>query len=148
LIWRRFINSRRQWAFLSSHSILDFSELHAMPNPFGTPEISVQDVQKKQQAGEALILLDVREPAELQKAYIEADNVIPVPMSEIAARQLEALPEEVQDKDREIVVFCHHGMRSAQVTAWLRQKGWTNVASMIGGIDAWANEIDPDVGTY
>jgi rhodanese-related sulfurtransferase len=119
-----------------------------MPNPFGAPEISVQDVQKKQQAGEPFVWLDVREPAELQKAYIEEDNVIPVPMSEIAARQLDALPEEAQDKETEIIVFCHHGVRSAQVTAWLRQQGWTDVKSMAGGIDAWASEIDPDVGTY
>lgn len=119
-----------------------------MPNPFGAPEISVQEVHKKQQAGDAFILLDVREPVEWQKASIEEDNVLTVSMSEIAARQLEALPEELEDKDAEVIVFCHHGMRSAQVTMWLQRQGWTNVKSMAGGIDAWANEIDPAVGTY
>jgi len=54
----------------------------------------------------------------------------------------------LQDKNAEIVVFCHKGVRSAQVTMWLKQQGWTNVLSMAGGIDAWAKQVDPDGGMY
>jgi rhodanese-related sulfurtransferase len=119
-----------------------------MSNPFGAPEISVQDVEKKRQAGESFVWLDVREPNEMQLAYIEDERVVELPMSQLAAQQLNAIPEEMEDKETEVIVFCHKGMRSAQVTAWLRQNGWTNVRSMTGGIGTWADEIDESVGTY
>jgi adenylyltransferase/sulfurtransferase len=119
-----------------------------MSNPFGAPEISVQEVEQKRQDGEEFIWLDVREPHELQVAYIDDERIVELPMSQLAARQLDALPEELEDKNAEVIVFCHKGTRSAQVTAWLRQQGWTNVSNMTGGIDAWAEEIDPDVGSY
>jgi rhodanese-related sulfurtransferase len=119
-----------------------------MPNPFGAPEISVQAVDQKRQAGEEFVWLDVREPNELQLAYIADQRVVELPMSQLAAQQLDAIPEELADKETQVIVFCHKGMRSAQVTAWLRQNGWTNVTNMTGGIDAWAQEIDDSVGMY
>lgn len=119
-----------------------------MPNPFGAPEISVQEVEAKRKAGEQFIWLDVREPQEYTQVHIDDERVLNVPLSELAARQLTALPAPAQDKDAPIVAFCHHGGRSAQVTAWLRQQGWTNVVNMTGGIHAWAQSIDPAVGTY
>ncbi|MFN8491798.1 MAG: rhodanese-like domain-containing protein [Caldilineaceae bacterium] len=119
-----------------------------MPNPFGAPEISVQAVEAKRKAGEQFVWLDVREPQEYNHVRIHDERVVNVPLSELAARQLAALPPALQDKNTEVVTFCHHGMRSAQVTAWLRQQGWTNVVNMTNGIDAWAREIDPSVGTY
>lgn len=119
-----------------------------MPNPFGAPEISVQAVEEKRKAGEQFVWLDVREPQEYSQVYIDDARVVNVPLSDLAARQLVALPAAAQDKNTEIITFCHHGMRSAQVTAWLRQQGWTNVVNMANGIDAWAREIDPSVGTY
>lgn len=119
-----------------------------MPNPYGAPEISVQDVSQKRAAGDEFIWLDVREPEEFLAASIKDDAVIQLPLSELAARQLEALPDAAQDKDAEIIVGCHHGTRSAQVVMWLRQQGWTNVWNMEGGIDAWAGEVDPEVGVY
>lgn len=118
-----------------------------MPNPFGAPEISVQEVGEKYKAGESFVLLDVREPKEYFVS-IHNDNVLQVPLSEIAARQLKAIPTELADKEQEIIVFCHHGMRSAQATLWLTQQGWINVKNMDGGIAAWAQEIDSSVGTY
>jgi rhodanese-related sulfurtransferase len=54
----------------------------------------------------------------------------------------------VQAKETEIVVMCHHGVRSAQVVSWLRQQGWTNVWNLSGGIDAYARDVDPAVGFY
>jgi rhodanese-related sulfurtransferase len=119
-----------------------------MPNPYGAPEISVQEVYDKQQAGESFLWLDVREANEIDAVRIVDDSIIYLPLSELAAQKLNALPPEVLDKNAEIIVFCHRGSRSAQVVAWLRQQGWTNAVNMDGGIDAWAKEIDPDVGTY
>jgi rhodanese-related sulfurtransferase len=119
-----------------------------MPNPYGAPEISVQEVSAKLKAGEDFVWLDVREPAEWQVASIEDPRVAMVSLSELSARQLDAVPEEAQDKATEIIVFCHHGLRSAQVTTWLRQQGWSHVTNMTGGIAAWAAEVDPSVGSY
>ena len=119
-----------------------------MPNPYGAPEVTVREVNEKRQAGESFIWLDVREPNEVAMVQIVDERVAILPLSELAQRQLAALPAQAQAQEAEIVVFCHHGMRSAQVTAWLRQQGWTNVTSMAGGVAAWAQEIDPTIGTY
>ncbi len=119
-----------------------------MPNPYGAPEISVQDVSAKIDNGETFILLDVRERHELTQASMAEGMFEIVPLSELAQKQLDALTPALLDKDAEIVAFCHRGVRSAQVTMWLKQQGWTNVLSMVGGIDAWAKQIDPGVGMY
>ena len=119
-----------------------------MPNPYGAPEITVQEVAEKREAGENFVLIDCREAHELNYANLGADIVL-VPLSQLAALQLEALPESVRDdKEAEIVVFCHTGNRSGQVTNWLRHQGWNNTHSMAGGIEAYARQIDPDVGFY
>ena len=120
-----------------------------MPNPYGAPEISVQDVHAKQQDGEEFILVDVREPKELELASLAEDAFTSLPLSDLRERRLEAVPDALsQDKDAEVVVFCHKGLRSAQVTVFLRQQGWSKAVSMAGGIDAWAEEIDESVGKY
>ncbi len=120
-----------------------------MSNPYGAPEISVQDVQAKQQNGEEFILIDVRELHELDLASLPAGASINVPLSDLGARRLDALPDAVrQAPNADVVVFCHKGLRSAQVTVFLRQQGWSNAVSMAGGIDAWAEEIDESVGRY
>ncbi|MFN8446743.1 MAG: rhodanese-like domain-containing protein [Caldilineaceae bacterium] len=119
-----------------------------MPNPFGAPEISTRDVDAKVKSGQKFVWLDVREPYEFASAAIANTNISRVPISRLAQEGPDALPTEAQDKNTEIVVSCHHGGRSAQVVAWLRQQGWTNVLNMDGGIDAWAREVDPSVGRY
>jgi rhodanese-related sulfurtransferase len=119
-----------------------------MPNTFGAPEISVQDVAAKVTAKEEFVWLDVREPDELATAAINDERVVNVPLSLLAQQQTAALPASAQAKDAEIVVFCHHGGRSGQVTAWLRGQGWTNVLNMEGGIDNWARTVDASVGRY
>ena len=119
-----------------------------MSNPFGVPEITVQEVVSKSQAEQEFILLDVREAHELQIANL-GDSVMHVPLSQIAQQRLEAFSEEfTQDKEAEIVVFCHHGGRSAQVAAFLKQEGWTNVHNMTGGIDAYSIAIDSSIRRY
>ena len=67
-----------------------------------------------------------------------------LPMSEIERR----VGELESHRQREIVVFCHHGGRSLQVTTWLRQLGFENVKSLAGGIDNWAVVIDPKLPRY
>ncbi len=120
-----------------------------MPNLYGAPEIDVRTVAHKLKAQEDIILLDVRERIELLSASLDVPQTLLTPMTELARSQLDALPEAVvANKDAEIIVICHHGVRSAQVTAWLIHHGWTNVVSMAGGIDAYAREIDPTVGFY
>jgi rhodanese-related sulfurtransferase len=70
------------------------------------------------------------------------------PMTELAQRGLEALLEPVRQKDAEIYVLCHRGIRSASVTDWLASQGWTSVFSVAGGIEEYAELIDPGVGRY
>lgn len=90
--------------------------------------------------GEDLIVLDVREPEEL--AFARLDGAVHIPMRQIPAR----LPEI--DRDRRVVVMCHHGMRSAQVAGFLREQGFARVENLDGGIDAWSAMIDPSVPRY
>ena len=120
-----------------------------MPNPYGAPEVSVHEVVDKQQQGTEFLLIDVREPNELELASLPAGEFISLPLSELRERRLDALPEALsQNKDADVVLFCHKGLRSAQVTVFLRQQGWSNAVSMAGGIDVWAEEIDESVGKY
>jgi len=104
-------------------------------------EITVADVKSMQDAGEEIIVLDVREPWELDVARISGSKHIP--MADIPARCNQEL-----DPDDHIVVVCHHGVRSMNVTAWLRQQGFEKVQSLRGGIDRWSREIDSSVPLY
>jgi rhodanese-related sulfurtransferase len=88
-----------------------------------------------------VVVVDVREPWELETAKIE--NSKHIPMGDIPARFNQEL-----DPEDHIVVVCHHGVRSMNVTAWLRQQGFERVQSLRGGIDRWAREIDPTVPIY
>ena len=112
------------------------------------PEISVQEVAAKRTNGDDFILVDVREPNELAIANL-GDGITHLPLSQLAQEQLAAVPENIsQNKDAEIVIFCHHGGRSAQVTGWLKHQGWTNVYNMVGGIDAYSIAVDPSIRRY
>lgn len=104
-------------------------------------EISVEEVRELRDSGGEVALLDVREPWEFQTAHIEGSQHIP--MGEIPARFNQEL-----DPEQHIVVICHHGVRSMNVTAWLRQQGFEKVQSLRGGIDRWSREIDPSVPLY
>ncbi len=95
-----------------------------------------------------LVLLDVREPYEVGRCKIADPRVVYAPMSDLARKQTAALPPEVADQAIKLVVFCHVGQRSAQVTFWLQDLGWQNVASLAGGIDAYARQVDPEIGFY
>ena len=103
-------------------------------------EISVAELKRRRDAGEGLMLLDVREPSEVARASVAGATVIA--MGEIPLHLAE-LPQE-----RPIVVMCHHGSRSANVTHFLNANGFPNAVNLDGGIDAWSLEIDPAVARY
>ena len=88
----------------------------------------------------AAVLLDVREPGEYQICHI--DSSVHIPMGEIPNRLQEL------DEDQEIIVICHHGMRSMQVAMYLESHGFPNVSNLQGGIDAWAVDVDPKMSRY
>lgn len=86
------------------------------------------------------LLLDVREPGEF--AYCHIAGAVPMPMQTVPARMGEL------DEDATIVCICHHGMRSMQVARFLEQHGYANIINLTGGVDAWAQQVDPDMPTY
>lgn len=92
------------------------------------------------QAGSDVLLLDVREPWEYEHCHLEGS--LHIPMGQIPNRHQEL------NQNQEIVVVCHHGMRSLQVAQYLEKIGFKNVSNLNGGIDAWAREVDPDMPVY
>lgn len=112
------------------------------------PEITVKQLSEKLKSDEGFILLDVREPAELNSAKLDDARLELSPMSRLAREGTNALPEAARAKDATIYVMCHHGNRSSQVTAWLAQQGWQNVFNVRGGIDDYARTVDRSVGMY
>ena len=90
------------------------------------------------------LVLDVREPWEVQTARVRGDDfdLLAIPMNEIPARLAELPP------DRPIACLCHHGARSQRVAMFLAQQGYTDVANIAGGIEAWSRERDPGVPRY
>ena len=111
-------------------------------------ELSVKEMAEKMAADEPFIILDVREPMEVDAVSITHDHVEHTPMSRLAREGTAALSEAAQDKDANIYVMCHHGNRSAQVANWLAQQGWNHIYNVTGGIDAYARQVDPSIGVY
>ncbi len=112
------------------------------------PEITVTDLAAKLKTEETFILLDVRELHELNFAKLSDRRLEVAPISRLSREGPDALSEAARMPDAEIYVLCHHGSRSAQVTAWLMQQGWKNVKSVRGGIDEYARKVDASVGMY
>jgi len=86
------------------------------------------------------LVLDVREGWEIGVCRIEPS--VAIPMREVSSRLGEL------DKDAEIAVLCHHGVRSRFVAQFLESHGFTRVYNVTGGIDRWARELDPAMQTY
>jgi rhodanese-related sulfurtransferase len=86
------------------------------------------------------LLLDVREPWEFEICCI--DGSINMPMGQIPQR-LDELPS-----GEEIIVICHHGVRSQQVIRYLQQQSLDRLVNLDGGVDAWARSVDPDMPVY
>jgi molybdopterin/thiamine biosynthesis adenylyltransferase/rhodanese-related sulfurtransferase len=104
------------------------------------PAISVQELKRKFDAREKIQLVDVREPFEYEIARIDGSKLIP--LAELSDRL-----HEIERNDQTII-HCHTGMRSARAVELLRRAGFTNVFNLAGGIDAWADEIDPAMQKY
>ncbi|MDD5462056.1 MAG: rhodanese-like domain-containing protein [Methylococcales bacterium] len=102
--------------------------------------LSAIELKNKIQQNEKLFLLDVREPSEYQYARIEGSVLIP----------LNQIPQRLEElaRDQEIVVICHHGMRSQQAADYLVKSGLKNVSNLTGGIDAWSCACDSSVPRY
>lgn len=86
------------------------------------------------------LLLDVREPWEFEICHI--DGSVLMPMASVPARVGEL------DRDRETIVVCHHGGRSAQVCVFLQRQGFSNVINLAGGVAGWAAQVDPRMPQY
>jgi len=103
-------------------------------------EITPAELKARIDRGDRPFILDVREPEEVAlAAFPDATNI---PMGEIPSRMTEL------DPDRETIVVCHHGIRSAQVAIYLARMGFERAVNLAGGIDAWSVAADPAVPRY
>ena len=107
----------------------------------GIPQITVEDLKRKQDAHENFYLLDVREPHEVPIATLNAPLI---PVGSLEAR----IGEIPVAKDAEIIIHCRSGARSQKAALVLKQHGFTNVQNLAGGILAWADKIDPSMAKY
>jgi len=103
-------------------------------------EIEPRDLQRRLEAGDPVFLLDVRNPDEHAICALEPSELIPLPRLLDGIHQL--------DSARDMVVYCHTGIRSAQAVNFLRGVGFSRVKNLRGGIDAWAVQVDPAVPRY
>jgi rhodanese-related sulfurtransferase len=104
--------------------------------------IDVQEVRQLMEQQTDLLLLDCRTAEE--QALVRLDNAKWIPMDDLEHR----VGELAGERERHIVVYCHHDPRSMMVSDWLRTKGFPRVQYMRGGIDAWARQIDPSLPRY
>ena len=102
-------------------------------------EITPETLRQRLEAGGPPALLDVREPWEHEICALPGARLIPI-------EQVEFRVDEVEPGD-EVVVYCHHGIRSAFVVQWLRAQG-IRALNLRGGIDAWALQVDPTFPRY
>jgi adenylyltransferase/sulfurtransferase len=103
-------------------------------------DISPQQLKARLDQRQPIVLLDVREDWETRLCRLE--NAMHIPVEEIELRA-----EELDPND-EIVVYCHHGVRSAAVAAYLRQRGFARAVNLAGGLDLWARAIEPSMRRY
>ena len=101
--------------------------------------LSVDELKAKLDRGDAFLLLDVREPEEFAFANIGG---VPIPLGELPSRLAEL------DRDTEIVILCHHGVRSLHAAHFLLANGFTKLANVRGGIDQWSIRVDGNLARY
>ena len=103
-------------------------------------QIQPGELKERLDRGDDIYLLDVREQWEYHTAKISGSNLIP--LGELIERTQEFMAEE------EIVVICHHGVRSWQGAALLKESGFEKVHNLVGGIDAWSQLVDASIPRY
>ena len=126
-------------------ALIDYEGFCGMPaveGPADAPEISAAAARDRLRGEHPPLLLDVREADEVETARIEGARWIP--LGELAAR----IDELAAWRDRELVVHCHHGGRSAKACRLLADHGFRGVRNLAGGIEAWSLTVDPDVPRY
>ena len=121
-------------------SPIDYEQFCEARNEETIPTMSSHELKRKMDAREPFELIDVREAFEYEIARIDGAKLIP--LGEIAERV-----DELQ-RERPIVIHCHSGRRSAEAVRLLQQRGFANVYNLEGGIDAWSDQIDPNVPKY
>ena len=105
-------------------------------------QISPTELAEKLRSENPPCLLDVREPEE--HTFVTLPNSKLIPLGEVASH----LDEIENWKEQEVVVYCHHGIRSLNAIAQLQHLGFTNLRNLAGGIDRWSLEIDPALPRY
>jgi rhodanese-related sulfurtransferase len=103
-------------------------------------EITPQELKARFDHNDRPVLVDVREDWETKLCRL--DNALHIPIEELEFRTEELNPAD------DIVVYCHHGVRSAAVADYLRQLGFTRVRNLSGGLDAWARAVEPTMRRY
>ena len=109
-------------------------------DPFANIEITPREVKSMMERGDKFLFVDVREKWEFETSWIEGAVLVPT-------REIPSNLAKFEEADN-IVLFCHHGIRSLDAAAWLRSQEIPGAKSMAGGIDRWSAEIDPNVPRY
>jgi rhodanese-related sulfurtransferase len=130
------------------HALIDYDQFCGIrgqeaPAPAATTqasEITAEELHRRLQKGDEVFILDVRNPEEYQICKIAGSTLLPLP----------ALPQRFGelDRNREIVVHCKSGMRSAKAIQFLRQQGFTKLINLKGGIISWVDKVDPTMPKY
>lgn len=107
-----------------------------------TMNVSAAELKRSLDAASDLVLLDVREPYELNIANFQPHAFVHIPLADLPARLGDL------ERDADIVVACRSGSRSAQAARYLRDAGFSRVRNLTGGINAWSDEVDPTVPKY
>jgi rhodanese-related sulfurtransferase len=102
--------------------------------------ITPAELEERRQRGQEVLLIDVREVEEYELAHIEGARLLPLSRFNEWGATL--------DPETEAVVMCHHGIRSAQVCAYLARQGFKRLSNLEGGIDRWSCEVDRSVPRY
>lgn len=111
-------------------------------------EITIEEFAKKLKNDKKVYVLDVRETWEYLRVRIDHDSVVNLPVSSLMGEEIDLIQRQLPEKQREILVLCHHGIRSERITRWLRSLGWASALNVAGGIDRYASIIDPSIGYY
>jgi adenylyltransferase/sulfurtransferase len=123
--------------------LIDYEAFCGITPGESAPELEVtpRHLQQARQEGKRrLVVMDVREPHEWEIAHLEGALLVPL-------RQLPSRLGEI-DSHADIVTYCHHGSRSMRAVEILRGAGFSNVRSLAGGIDAWAEQVEPGMARY
>ena len=132
---------RRDDAELLAKKGLLSANTRPAPGAAGPQKMSVYELVDRLTAGEDIFLLDVRERPEYELCHLDGAVLIPIDMIPNNRKRIPT--------DRPVIIYCHHGIRSANVAQYLyTQDGFTNLYNLDGGINAWAREIEPEMAVY